>query len=1053
MALTRNDFTGDGTTTVYTPSFALGFLQQSDVYVSLDTDDYTTQLDYTWLNSTQIVLNTPVASGVGFNIRRVVDRNAPINDYEAGAILRESNLDASFLQALMILHEIEDGYITTSPPWVVETLRLNGILDMDGNRITNLGQPIDLTDAVRLIDVQGILEGDFLTVPSINESIVLTDGQTLVTFVDNTTIGADFHINGINVDSRRLNNNDIDASATTDTSITLFESYPEGTTVTLVKRTGTGEEVDGQIRREFVHNLPTLAAAIVNTKAVEGDTANLKERTTGNGGGAIWDYVLASTVTIDNERVFACTGNPLLAVELRDNSRLDNKDTELKDAVDALRENVTTIAERGESRPFTDLTAIVNTPITTNKANPAVADVPESTDAAPTHLATSADHLHRLRNTSTGATSVQVPASLGTFAVSPKWDIEPSTQYTISMHSAPLNFLFYQVTAQVQLFDAAGQWVANVTPTAVSYGERQATFTTTASAAKMSINLRNAVDFSNSNPMTTEAFEACVNSIMLNVGAEALPFAEYSDGVVNPTTDLFDPVVQGLISIDKQADFYYIRTPCQQSQDKDVVWRVLANHGENISVVNSRSGVVDFYGTRFIDRDSVETKAAFNQSTEVHNAGVDESCPIRYNEMFQAGGHGAIGYTANMIAHGKTSVDVGSIWSDGTDEWVLTYINSVDGVTFVRRNTGSIDKWVITSADFSSTALSHVSGATNTTTINMTSSSQYQIIPIIRDYLAEFRLDDVAISSDGAYKGNRLVLSETYSLMNIASQQAWLISDVGNPSPDYTNDAITEQVRFYYEYEWNEFGAMSIRAAHGAKEDYRRAALNGYWGALQLQRLSLTGDSSGGMHSKVFVYIPEVAPVSGLDFKNVAEVTSNLLDVNVLTTDCDDVSDPASHYSLIGKDGSDVTLSGHLFGYDRSLGLGIPTTRANSVGIIYNMSPNEKNYPHAIDYAAGDAVANTVDEVTAFRAPFLPTDTDLTVPAVLVSMNGKLYCYITSHKDLTNKLIAIPKAFNGLKVTTIKHNANVTVHSEFVSSGAITISVENNYGDVVLQLG
>ena len=43
---------------------------------------------------------------------------------------------------------------------------------------------------------------------------------------------------------------------------------------------------------ERVFNMGTLAAAVANTAALENDAVNLAERTTGNGGGAMWDYVL-----------------------------------------------------------------------------------------------------------------------------------------------------------------------------------------------------------------------------------------------------------------------------------------------------------------------------------------------------------------------------------------------------------------------------------------------------------------------------------------------------------------------------------------------------------------------------------------------------------------------------------------------------------------------------------------------------------------------------------------------------------------------------------------
>lgn len=149
MALTRKDFTGDGTTTVYDISFDLGYLRKEDIYVSLDSNEYTNQLGYSFLNDTQIVIDAPVSSGVGFNIRRVVDRNTPINDYQEGAILREKNLDDSFAQALMIQQEMEDGYIR-----VGGKLILDSELDMGGKQIKNLGAPTDPNDAVRLVDAE-----------------------------------------------------------------------------------------------------------------------------------------------------------------------------------------------------------------------------------------------------------------------------------------------------------------------------------------------------------------------------------------------------------------------------------------------------------------------------------------------------------------------------------------------------------------------------------------------------------------------------------------------------------------------------------------------------------------------------------------------------------------------------------------------------------------------------------------------------------------------------------------------------------------------------------
>lgn len=143
MALTRVDLVGNGVQTVYTVPFTLGYLQKSYVYVYLRTDSFTDQLDYTWLNDTQVVVNPPVANGVEFHIRRVVPRDTPVNDYESGAILSDENLDDSFLQELMILEEIEDGYIVPEGDF-----KLNNALDMQGNKVINVGTATDEGDAI-----------------------------------------------------------------------------------------------------------------------------------------------------------------------------------------------------------------------------------------------------------------------------------------------------------------------------------------------------------------------------------------------------------------------------------------------------------------------------------------------------------------------------------------------------------------------------------------------------------------------------------------------------------------------------------------------------------------------------------------------------------------------------------------------------------------------------------------------------------------------------------------------------------------------------------------
>lgn len=67
----------------------------------------------------------------------------------------------------------------------------------------------------------------------------------------------------------------------------------------------------------FVKQFDTLAQAIADASLKDGDTVNIKERTTGNGGGGVWDVVLTSAVTPNTYNIVVSTGDATLSLVLR----------------------------------------------------------------------------------------------------------------------------------------------------------------------------------------------------------------------------------------------------------------------------------------------------------------------------------------------------------------------------------------------------------------------------------------------------------------------------------------------------------------------------------------------------------------------------------------------------------------------------------------------------------------------------------------------------------------------------------------------------------------
>lgn len=133
MNLTYNKVTSDGVTILHSITFPLGYLSKDDVYVYVgEWADYQNQLSYTWVDANTIELSTPVPAGVEFVIRRVVPR-ADLKYYFVRTPVLGGYLDNEHLQLLMIMQEIEDGFLA-----VDGSLPLTGDLDMRGYRIFNL---------------------------------------------------------------------------------------------------------------------------------------------------------------------------------------------------------------------------------------------------------------------------------------------------------------------------------------------------------------------------------------------------------------------------------------------------------------------------------------------------------------------------------------------------------------------------------------------------------------------------------------------------------------------------------------------------------------------------------------------------------------------------------------------------------------------------------------------------------------------------------------------------------------------------------------------------
>ena len=136
MAYSTQSTVSDGTLQVL--GVSLDFFEQDDIAVKIGDLNAVTPDDYSWINENTIRFKFPVPTGVEVLLRRVTDKDAPRHVFSAGSPFNYETLDEDFRQILYIAQEAYEG---------TDMQNLLTPLDMNGNRIHNVGDPVQPGDA------------------------------------------------------------------------------------------------------------------------------------------------------------------------------------------------------------------------------------------------------------------------------------------------------------------------------------------------------------------------------------------------------------------------------------------------------------------------------------------------------------------------------------------------------------------------------------------------------------------------------------------------------------------------------------------------------------------------------------------------------------------------------------------------------------------------------------------------------------------------------------------------------------------------------------------
>lgn len=430
---------------------------------------------------------------------------------------------------------------------------------------------------------------------------------------------------------------------------------------------------------------------------------------------------------------------------------------------------------------------------------------------------------------------------------------------------------------------------------------------------------------------------------------------------------------------------------------------------------------------------------------------LDDVAPLYYNATYIGGGHAAAQVRAITVAsHDKTVADLGSKWTDGAaKEWWLVKIQSPT-VLWVMPSFGSSGtSWVLGNLTFTGTTLTHVSGATHTTSIEFSAPATTQMHPGVRNESQAVLLDGQITPVDGVvYKCKFVDIIQDY--------------DIPNPklTLDYMKVNIGKQI-----YEAIEDASVSVdvhdsfRYRFFPNSSYVVARTSTFLSRVVIAKFGMTQNAvfvfTGGR--RVYQYIPYTNDytVTGtvFNFKNIQEITGNLNTKEWLINSAGwtDANNPPFRFTQLVREADGVTpVIGMTTGYSLQKGRTVPATRKlATTGAAFMLSTAEKQYPY-VAYNQ-EVAANTFYEALAFVGYFDPAMTNGATVFQYYQEGNDIIALVDFHSTVAFKKLPLPAEHVGKTVTVLTSDGSITVHSGLVTNEGIVVSV-TDYGSATIKI-
>ena len=136
------EYLGDGVTQQFAVNFPSGYINRTDVFLSVEGTD----TPFTWISDGLISVSPAPALDSYIRLYRSTDISKTINNYTDGSTIIEKNLDDSFSQSILAMQETSD--IVTNSSMIVDAA--DGEWEARNKGIKNVADGVDVNDAVNV---------------------------------------------------------------------------------------------------------------------------------------------------------------------------------------------------------------------------------------------------------------------------------------------------------------------------------------------------------------------------------------------------------------------------------------------------------------------------------------------------------------------------------------------------------------------------------------------------------------------------------------------------------------------------------------------------------------------------------------------------------------------------------------------------------------------------------------------------------------------------------------------------------------------------------------